>query len=1063
MNDVSRFVLSAFAITCLSIQLLVHGAAAHAQQMPSREYRAPLSAKSQVLPQSLRAPFAPQQRIALSPSVESLKALELDAITSVRTQSKSASTTSLAKALGEKADATPEATAKPYYLGPVLPANAAPLQLQWQPVSGGFVAHLEVSSQGSMGIRAKIALLSILTAHGASIRVISSQGGHAEEVAAQLAYQGSIYTPYTEGDTQQIEIFSHLAYPDASIRVIDVSHYNESLLTGKRSDALPTVRAKAGACTINTLCTTNDAALDAAIAERKRSTARINYRSGAGNFLCSGTLLNTDSFPTPYFLTANHCISTVAEAQSIQSIWFREASSCEIGNATDNNTFLAGQVNVSGGMTLVFTNKMTDATLLRMNTAPPDGVSFSGWDASLLPLNTPVVSVSHPGGAPSKWARGTIGTINAAGAATGFPQIRLFGYPQDMYAVFFTEGIIEGGSSGSGIFTLSNNGSLLLRGVLSSSTLRNSTALSCSNRNENANYGRLEIFYPQIAPIVENRAFPADDFPNQPSSSGAILPLNGELDAALSYVGDIDSYRIVIAQPGRLTVGSRGTFDTVGVLLRSDGDCIPSTTNPDSCNNDATNDDASSTDTNFLINRIAVTPGTYYLNVAMWDPNAIAVGGLKIYATFTPDSQPQTLSLTRTGSGGGAVSSSPVGVTCGATCASDFNSGVVVTLTASADPNSFFAGWTGCTTITTTSCQVTMDQAKNVTATFNALPLQRALSRRGVVDIDGNSTSELLLRDSNAAAIFVGRFTNNQFVWTNTADPGSDFRLLGALDFAGTGRSDLAMFRDAAATLNANGQGTTQFWSGFNSATTSALNNVRPAWDVQAIGDLDGDGFGDLVWRFRGMSPNVDDQGVSFIWFTNGTNVTQVRKRGGAPLTWTLLGAADLNYDNAADMIYISPANAMRALMATPLRTCANFVGGNIPTGFTALRLADYAGNGPAGVLIRNASSGEVRIIALDATGLALPPFTGDPDNLLASCTSSTLSLGQSISLVGTTDPAWTYLGSGDFNGDGRVDVAWRRPDGTITVWLMAANGTIQTTINNAGTAPANTVAFPLQ
>jgi hypothetical protein len=242
------------------------------------------------------------------------------------------------------------------------------------------------------------------------------------------------------------------------------------------------------------------------------------------------------------------------------------------------------------------------------------------------------------------------------------------------------------------------------------------------------------------------------------------------------------------------------------------------------------------------------------------------------------------------------------------------------------------------------------------------------------------------------------------------------------------------------------------------------LRDVKPAWDVQAVGDLDGDGFGDLVWRFRGQSPNIDDQGVSYIWFTNGSTVAQVRKRGGAPLTWTLLGAADLNLDGAMDMIYVSPANAMRALMATPSRTCANLSAGSLPTGFSALKLADFTGNRRGDVLLRNPTTGEVRIISLDAAGLTLPTFTGDPDDQNASCTSSTLSLTQTVlNVSATTDPTWTYFASGDFNGDGVFDIVWKRPDNTLTLWLMNANGAAPTVINNAGTAPTSATPLSLQ
>jgi photosystem II stability/assembly factor-like uncharacterized protein len=424
-----------------------------------------------------------------------------------------------------------------------------------------------------------------------------------------------------------------------------------------------------------------------------------------------------------------------------------------------------------------------------------------------------------------------------------------------------------------------------------------------------------------------------------------------------------------------------------------------------------------------------------------------------------------TLTVSKLGSGSGTITSSPPGISCGTTCSASFST-QIVTLTAAPASGSYVSAWSGCNagTTTSTSCQVTTDSSKTVSVTFSTFPAQASLSRRGGVDLDGQSRSALVVRAAGSNQLQAGRLVNNQFQWTTMADPGPDFRLIAAVDFAGNGRSDLPMLRDNPTLLNANGQGTAQFWPDFVGTSPVFLRDVKPAWDVQAVGDLDGDGFGDLVWRFRGQSANIDDQGVSYIWFTNGSGVTQVRKRGGAPLTWTLLGAADLNLDGAMDMIYVSPANAMRALMATPARTCANLSAGTLPTGFTAIKLADFTGNRRGDVLVRNATTGEVRVISLDATGLTLPAFTGDPDDQNASCTSSTLVLTQTpYSFATATDPTWTYFASGDFNGDGIFDIVWKRPDNTLTVWLMNASGAAPTVITNAGTVPASSTSLSLQ
>ncbi len=75
------------------------------------------------------------------------------------------------------------------------------------------------------------------------------------------------------------------------------------------------------------------------------------------------------------------------------------------------------------------------------------------------------------------------------------------------------------------------------------------------------------------------------------------------------------------------------------------------------------------------------------------------------------------LTVVKTGAGSGTVTSSPSGINCGVTCAASFDTGTVVTLTATADATSVFAGWGGdCAGMT---CVVTLGVDRNVTAQFD--------------------------------------------------------------------------------------------------------------------------------------------------------------------------------------------------------------------------------------------------------------------------------------------------------------------------------------------------------
>jgi uncharacterized repeat protein (TIGR03803 family) len=80
------------------------------------------------------------------------------------------------------------------------------------------------------------------------------------------------------------------------------------------------------------------------------------------------------------------------------------------------------------------------------------------------------------------------------------------------------------------------------------------------------------------------------------------------------------------------------------------------------------------------------------------------------------------LTVVKSGPGGGTVASAPAGLTCGSECAVIFPDTAVVTLTATPAAGSSFTGWSGEGCSGTGTCQVTMSQARTVTATFDLGP-----------------------------------------------------------------------------------------------------------------------------------------------------------------------------------------------------------------------------------------------------------------------------------------------------------------------------------------------------
>jgi len=132
------------------------------------------------------------------------------------------------------------------------------------------------------------------------------------------------------------------------------------------------------------------------------------------------------------------------------------------------------------------------------------------------------------------------------------------------------------------------------------------------------------------------------------------------------------------------------------------------------------------------------------------------------------------LTVSKSGSGSGTVTSSPAGISCGAECSKVLNQGSAVTLTAQAGAGSTFAGWSGggCSGIGT--CEVTMNAEITVTATFNVIGSTHGLSvgRSG----SGSGTVTSSPAGINCGSDCTEPYPEGQLVTlTTAADPGSVF------------------------------------------------------------------------------------------------------------------------------------------------------------------------------------------------------------------------------------------------------------------------------------------------
>lgn len=106
----------------------------------------------------------------------------------------------------------------------------------------------------------------------------------------------------------------------------------------------------------------------------KHAVCKMSFRSGDYQVTCTGALINNgENDGTPYFLTANHCLSTQAEATSLVTYFNYENTGC--------NGVLQTSPTLSGS-TILVTGQPSDFTLLELNDVPPPEYQpfYGGWN-----------------------------------------------------------------------------------------------------------------------------------------------------------------------------------------------------------------------------------------------------------------------------------------------------------------------------------------------------------------------------------------------------------------------------------------------------------------------------------------------------------------------------------------------------------------------------------------------------------------------------------------------------------------------------------------------------------
>lgn len=173
-------------------------------------------------------------------------------------------------------------------------------------------------------------------------------------------------------------------------------------------------------------------------------------------------------------------------------------------------------------------------------------------------------------------------------------------------------------------------------------------------------------------------------------------------------------------------------------------------------------------------------------------------------ATFSGTANTLHLTINKSGTGTGTVTSIPVGISCGQSCAADFQNGTTVTLTAAPDAGSTFTGWSGGGCSGTGTCIVVMmNSDQTVTASFaapNTFTLTVTKAGAGL----GTVTSSPAGINCGTTCAFTFP-SGTSVTLTATASAGSTFGSWSGSGCSGTGTCVVVMSqnRSVTATFNA--------------------------------------------------------------------------------------------------------------------------------------------------------------------------------------------------------------------------------------------------------------------
>ncbi len=292
--------------------------------------------------------------------------------------------------------------------------------------------------------------------------------------------------------------------------------------------------------------------------------------------------------------------------------------------------------------------------------------------------------------------------------------------------------------------------------------------------------------------------------------------------------------------------------------------------------------------------------------------------------------------------------------------------------------------------------------------------------RRNVVsDFDQDGGTEILWRNSQDGRNALWYANQKTAVHADIPGvPDQTYEIAGIGDFSGIGASEILWRNYSASHANAGGN---YIWSmdGSDVQQITSITSIPDTnWEVAGIGDFDGDGKSDILWRHT--------TGAIYMWLMDGSEVKSTADMGWLdPAVWQIEGIGDFDGDGKSDIfwhhatayynyVWFMNGTTVRESLGTIYITDSNW---------QITGLGDFDGDGKSDILLHHGPSALNYIWFMDKV---------------------TLKNGLGIDVLGGT---WGVAAIGDFDSNGQADLIWRNTStGGNQMWLMSGTATSLTT-----------------